>query len=629
MRLFPVFLWRCGWRWALHVILPVLAALLLPPGHALALVLDKAEAAAVASPLDTPEKWQPVALPHDWDKTFPGHSGSVWYRLNFDTPQDAGLMGVYIVRACTNLEVFLNGELIGSGGRLDGNITRSCYHPQLFSLPRTLLRERGNDLRIRVVGFSTQEVSARQRAAGMSAVEVDRLSVLQPHYDRQLFWNVTVAQIIAATIGMLGASMLALAAMRRRDTYLFYFGLFSMGWAVISTRLFVQEVPLSHLATEILICSAFPPVLGCVYLFLLRFVNRRHVWVDLFLLAQVPVVPLALHLAGSGHLLPAASAVYNLMAIEFLAVVVYFFRVSWRSHRREFWLMGSVLLAALVLAGVEIALQNDLLPLPKIHVIHFAMPFLFVVIGIRLIQMFVQALSRAESANEELEQRVAEKSSEIQQSYAQITEMRTAQAKQQERQRIASDLHDDLGAKLLTIAQVSQLGTDGDRDRVAGMARQALDEMRLSVRGLTGEPASAGDVLADWRGETVTRLAMAGFAATWESGEAPDGLVLPARTHVQLTRVLREAVSNAIRHSGGGQCRVRIGFGEGVISVEVEDDGRGLKDAKASADSGHGLPNIERRVRNLAGRHSFRTGPLGGTLLQVEVPLDTATPTLS
>jgi two-component system sensor histidine kinase UhpB len=120
----------------------------------------------------------------------------------------------------TNLEVFLNGELIGSGGRLDGYITRSCYHPQLFSLPRALLKDRGNELRIRVVGFPASEVSARQRAAGLSAVEVDRVSVLQPHYDRQLVWNVTVAQIIAVTIGMLGASMLALAAMRRRNTYL-------------------------------------------------------------------------------------------------------------------------------------------------------------------------------------------------------------------------------------------------------------------------------------------------------------------------------------------------------------------------------------------------------------------------
>ncbi len=86
--------------------------------------------------------------------------------------------------------------------------------------------------------------------------------------------------------------------------------------------------------------------------------------------------------------------------------------------------------------------------------------------------------------------------------------------------------------------------------------------------------------------------------------------------------VLREAVSNAIRHSGGSRCRVRIAFGEGSLSMEVEDDGRGLKDARASSGSGHGLPNIERRVRNLAGRHSFSAGPLGGTLLQLAVPLE-------
>ncbi|MES2975110.1 MAG: sensor histidine kinase [Pseudomonadota bacterium] len=603
-------------RFFLRSIVLCLAALLLQAAQAGVLVLDKAEAALVHSPQDAPQKWVPVALPHDWDKTFPGHSGSVWYRLRFDAPASGGLLGVYIQRACTNLEVFLNDELVGSGGRLDGAITRSCYHPQLFSLPRTILRPTGNELRIRVVGFAATEVSARQRAAGMSVVEVGPVSALQPAYDHQLFWNVTVAQIIAATIGMLGASMLGLAAVRRRDTYLLFFGLFSIGWALISTRLFVQEVPLSHLGTEILICSAFPPVLGCAYLFLLRFVNQRHVWVDMFFLVQALVVPVMLAMAGPGHLLSTASAVYNLVAVEFLVCVAYFFRTAWRSYRREFWLMGSVLLVAVALAGIEIALQNDLLPLPKIHVIHFAMPFLFVVIGIRLIQMFVQALSQAESANQELEQRVAQKSSEIEHSYAQLTEMRTAQAKQQERQRIASDLHDDLGAKLLTIAQAT------DSDRVAGMARQALDEMRLSVRGLTGEPAGAEDVLADWRAETVTRLDAAGFAAFWDAAEPPPGLVLPARTHVQLTRVLREAVSNAIRHSGGSRCRVRIAFGEGSLSMEVEDDGRGLKDARASSGSGHGLPNIERRVRNLAGRHSFSAGPLGGTLLQLAVPLE-------
>ncbi|MBK7991714.1 MAG: hypothetical protein IPK05_18930 [Comamonadaceae bacterium] len=95
------------------------------------------------------------------------------------------------------------------------------------------------------------------------------------------------------------------------------------------------------------------------------------------------------------------------------------------------------------------------------------------------------------------------------------------------------------------------------------MARQALDEMRLSVRGMVSEPLRAVDVLADWRAETVQRLAAAHFAADWSAAEPAPGLLLPARMQVQLTRVLREAVSNLIRHSGGSRCRVEIAFRPG------------------------------------------------------------------
>jgi signal transduction histidine kinase len=293
--------------------------------------------------------------------------------------------------------------------------------------------------------------------------------------------------------------------------------------------------------------------------------------------------------------------------------------VAWREYRREFWVLGSVLLMAVVLAGAEIALQNNLLPLPKIHLIHFAMPFLFGVIGLRLIQLFVRALNRAETLNEELERRVADKSREIEESWRQIARLRTAEAAENERRRIASDLHDDLGAQLLTIAQASR---GSEPERLAGMARRAMEEMRLSVRGLTGEAAQAANVLADWRAETVTRLAEAGLEPAWEADEPPDGLVLPARTHVQLTRVLREAVSNAIRHSGGRRCAVRLAFTQGWLDLVVEDDGRGLA-APPGSGGGHGLPNIERRVRGLGGEHAFERPAAGGTRLVVRVPLPT------
>lgn len=193
----------------------------------------------------------------------------------------------------------------------------------------------------------------------------------------------------------------------------------------------------------------------------------------------------------------------------------------------------------------------------------------------------------------------------------------------EERQRIASDLHDDLGAKLLTIAQAT--GQADGLARVSELAREALDDMRLSVRGLTGEASLAADVLADWRAETVGRLTTAGMAAQWQADDPPPGMVLPARLQMQLTRVLREAVSNAIRHSGGRRCSVHIALAANTLSLTVSDDGRGMGPASPRSGGGHGLPNIERRVRKLGGQHIFSTESPQGTRLRVLVPLGPAT----
>ncbi len=560
-----------------------------------------------------------VTLPHDWVEGFDGYTGLLEYRMAFDAPPAGPLLGIYVQRACSNLEVTVNGELVGSGGRMEPPVTRNCYFPHLFPLPRQLLRATGNELRVRVWGHTAGSVSARQRAGGLSAVQVGPMPLLQDRHDTQRFWNITVAQIIATGIGGLGLAIACLWLLRRRDVYLLYFSLFTMGWALISVRLFLREVPLSHHASEVLICSVFPPVLACAYVFLLRLVERKRRWAERLLWLQAAVAPVALLAAPPDGLLPVATTVYNLLALEFLVCAGYFFKVSWKSHRQDFWLLGAVLLVAMVLAAAEVALQNDLLPLPKVHLLHFAMPLVFAVIGLRLIQLFVQALRHAETHNEQLELRVAQKSDEIERNWEQIARLRTAQAAQDERRRIASDLHDDLGAQLLSIAQASQ--RDGEPERIAGMARTALEEMRLSVRGLTGQAALTQDVVADWRAETVTRLEDAGFVCYWNAEEAPEDTILPARTHVQLTRILREAVSNAIRHSGGKHCAVRLSFPEGELVLQVEDDGRGMPAPDARPQRGHGMLNIERRSRNLGGEHWYEPGDAGGARLNVRVPL--------
>ncbi len=93
-----------------------------------------------------------------------------------------------------------------------------------------------------------------------------------------------------------------------------------------------------------------------------------------------------------------------------------------------------------------------------------------------------------------------------------------------------------------------------------------------------------------------------------------------ARTQVQLTRILREALSNVIRHANAQHCEIHILIDASMIELRIDDDGRGLPDP-AQAARGHGLNNIERRVRNLGGQHQYGRSALGGASVKVCVPL--------
>ncbi len=205
---------------------------------------------------------------------------------------------------------------------------------------------------------------------------------------------------------------------------------------------------------------------------------------------------------------------------------------------------------------------------------------------------------------------------------AQIIQTREAYVRgaSEERERIADDLHDDLGAKLLSLAHAGARSAAGVE--VNRLAREALEELRLSVRHLKAQPLPLADVLADWRAEAVQRLTAAGIEVDWDAQVSGQPAPLSGRASSQLTRVLREAVSNVIRHSGGALCRVLLQVRETDLHLEVEDNGGGMATQDGAAAAGNGLDNIERRVRRLGGTHRFATGTLGGTLLMVHVPLE-------
>jgi signal transduction histidine kinase len=600
--------------WLLLGACPILHAQTLTLRDALAVESDSEH-----FPADAP--LAPVSLPDSWARTRPDASGPVWYRVSFTIaaePRQRELLALYVEHVCTNLEVHLNGELVHRVGRMREPLTYLCGLPQLVTLPAALLAAGTNTIDVKVAGHRLAELGSRRRAGELSALVVGPQSALSARAVRQTTLAVTLPQALSATLLLTGTFMFVLGFINRRESHLAYFGALSVGRACIDARLWLPTLPLANPVVEFLQSTLVAFIAWAAVQFLLRYARHRERAVDLLLPLQCAAMPLALVAAGPEHLYAVASAWYLLFGVEVLAAAAYYLRSQWRLRRPTFGFTAALVGATLLSAAVEFVAQRASVPSAVAQIAQLVTPLMLVLVGLRLMQQHGRALHAAEIDKAALEQRVREATAQIEHSFRQLAELRVEQVTERERKRIAADLHDDLGAKLLTIVHTSE------SERISTLAREALEEMRLSVRGLTGKPVRLADALGDWRAEVVSRLAQAGVEAEWS---APEDLpqLLSARAYVQTTRILREATSNVIKHSGATRCMVRCSIAEGDLQLVVQDNGEGIPlELDGRLDRGHGMAGMKHRAKQLQGQCLVESGPGYGTVIRLTVPLNRA-----
>ncbi len=188
-------------------------------------------------------------------------------------------------------------------------------------------------------------------------------------------------------------------------------------------------------------------------------------------------------------------------------------------------------------------------------------------------------------------------------------------AKVAERERIARDLHDVLGHTLSVIILKSELAgklIDRDPERakaeiadVERTSRTALSEVRNTIRGY-----QARSLEAEMKQARLT-LETAGVALQCESAEVP---LTPAQESV-VALIVREAVTNVVRHARADSCQLRLARRNGNCRVEIHDNGRGC-----ATDEGNGLRGMRERVEALGG--SLLRESQSGTRLTIEFPLN-------
>ncbi len=205
---------------------------------------------------------------------------------------------------------------------------------------------------------------------------------------------------------------------------------------------------------------------------------------------------------------------------------------------------------------------------------------------------------------------------------------RTLSAQEEERRRIARELHDEAG-QLLTSLLVGLRTLEGSRNlidvkaqghRLREITAQAIDEVGRLSRGLHPtvlDDHGLGVALSRYVTEYIKTH---NIAVDLELNEL-DSSNLPSAVQIGLYRILQEALTNVARHSRANSVSIKFARLATALEVVVVDDGCGF-DAKAVAVSSHrlGIQSMKERVAMLGGTVSF-TSPRRGTKILVRVPL--------
>lgn len=193
-----------------------------------------------------------------------------------------------------------------------------------------------------------------------------------------------------------------------------------------------------------------------------------------------------------------------------------------------------------------------------------------------------------------------------------------------ERNRLALELHDVVSQKLFGLilqgeVVLDRLGDDrlsalAPAERMVGLAREALEELRALIMGLR-PPQLERDGLREALRKEIELLARAhGAHVELLGGAAPPPA--DARRDLAILRIVDEALHNALRHAVAGRITVRLH----ERGVEISDDGGGFDPSDASLRSHHlGLTSMEERAAELGGRLTIDSRPGEGTTVRFEL----------
>lgn len=559
--------------------------------------------------------WQQQTLPDDWSASRPGIWGSGWYRLHFDVPGEPGLFATYLFVLQTAGAVYVNGVQVGQSGALEETPeTRTpasdvipgrgffAHTPLLFSIRPSLLHPGRNTLDV--------QLWVKPGAAGaVSGITIGPEPAVRALYERGLFIAVIGPQMIVVFSAGFGLFILLLWLRRPHESMYGYFALTALTFALfIAGRFVITEPPVPFPYWGVLVWIALEAYIVFMCLFALRYAGWHWPRLELCLWAYLAVSPF-LHYAsfvGEGGWI--AGHWWLMTFVMTLVYVAMFWTIA--AQRRTLETLGLALAGSVKLI---VSANERLLPypidLPRYQ--PFAYVPMFMMIGWILIDRFVKSLNETQKLNAELEQRVALKHAELEQSYRRMQRMERQQAIVEERSRIMRDMHDGIGAQLISTLSLVERGESSEAE-VAAALRECLDDLRLTIDSLEPTENDLLPVMGNLRYRLDERLRKQGIDLDWRVKEVPGLSCLTPQNVLHILRILQEAFTNILKHAHATNIQVETGLDQAGkhVYIQVRDNGAGFSGER----TGRGIPSMRHRATIIGGRLEIEPSGAGTTL---------------
>lgn len=259
---------------------------------------------------------------------------------------------------------------------------------------------------------------------------------------------------------------------------------------------------------------------------------------------------------------------------------------------------------------------------------------LFGLVWIALLRQQVERrTAQLSAANRSLETEITERK----RAENELVQSRLQHLLEQERTRIARDIHDELGSNLSQIRLLSEMAlsqrnspleTSNSAGKISAKALEAanvLDEIVWAVDPQNDTLESLLNYLFNFASDFLS-LANIRFRIDAPTQFAPHALT--AQTRHQLYMAFKETLTNIVNHAGATEVWIRLSLQSDLACFIIEDNGRGFDLASGAGESlgANGLKNMRRRFHDIGGEYAFESAPGKGTLVKFVLPLGDRAP---